>query len=130
MTAAAPRACCLAEYLRTEPASCRPATAFFDLEQIVVDAAWMISAGGDAARLDARSGAQVPEDVSRQRWALGQPIRASPVDQVVARAVNDVQFMSPTPTRSPAPLSLTGPSRPTGVTRIDDLRRPAASRAS
>jgi 2-polyprenyl-6-methoxyphenol hydroxylase-like FAD-dependent oxidoreductase len=93
MTAAALHASCLSEYLRAEPVPGRPATAFFDLARLVVDAAWMISAGGDAARHDALIGAQVPEDVSRQRWALGQLIQASPVDQVVARAVNDVTFM-------------------------------------
>ena len=93
MTAAALHASCLSQYLRTEPVPGRPATAFFDLERVVVDAAWTISAGGDAARLDARNGALVPEDVSRQRWALDQLIQASPADQVVARAVNDVNFM-------------------------------------
>jgi len=93
MSAAALHASCLSEYLRAEPVPGRPATAFFELEQVVVDAAWTISAGGDAARLDARNGVRVPEDVSRQRWALGQLIQASPVDQVVARAVNDVNFM-------------------------------------
>ena len=48
---------------------------------------------GDAARLDALTGAQVPQDISRQRWTLDQLIQASPADQVVARAVNDVTFM-------------------------------------
>jgi 2-polyprenyl-6-methoxyphenol hydroxylase-like FAD-dependent oxidoreductase len=93
MSAAALHASCLAEYLRAEPVPGRPATAFFDLERIVVDAAWTLSAGGDAARLDALTGARVPEGISRQRWALDQLLRASPIDQVVARAVNDVTFM-------------------------------------
>ena len=72
----------------------------------VSDAAWTLSAGGDAARLDALTGAQVPEDISRQRWALDQLIRASPVDEVVARAVNDVTFMlaHPDTLADPAPL--------------------------
>jgi 2-polyprenyl-6-methoxyphenol hydroxylase-like FAD-dependent oxidoreductase len=93
MSAAALHASCLAQYLRTEPVPAQPATAFFDLERIVVDAAWTLSAGGDAARLDALTGAPVPEDVSRQRWALDQLMQAAPVDQVVARALNDVTFM-------------------------------------
>jgi len=93
MTAAALHASCLAEYLRTEPAPDRPATAFFGLERIVVDAAWAFSAGGDAARLDALTGAQVPDDVRRQRWALEQLLQAAPADPVVAKAVNDVTFM-------------------------------------
>jgi hypothetical protein len=58
-----------------------------------VGAAWSVSAGGDAARLDALSGAEVPADVSRQRWALDQLIRATVADQVVARAVKDVAYM-------------------------------------
>ena len=93
MSAAALHASCLAEYLRTEPVPGRPATTFFDLERIVVDAAWTLSAGGDAARLDALTGAPVPDDISRQRWALDQLLRAAPADQAVARAVNDVTFM-------------------------------------
>jgi len=93
MSAAALHASCLAQYLRTEPAPGRPATAFFELEQIVVDAAWTLSAGGDAARLDALTGAHVPEEISRQRWALEQLLQAAPVDEVVAQAVNDVTFM-------------------------------------
>jgi 2-polyprenyl-6-methoxyphenol hydroxylase-like FAD-dependent oxidoreductase len=93
ISAAALHASCLSEYLSTEPIPGRPATAFFDLERLVVDAAWTLSAGGDAARLDALTGAQVPQDISRQRWALNQLIQASPADQVVARAVNDVTFM-------------------------------------
>jgi 2-polyprenyl-6-methoxyphenol hydroxylase-like FAD-dependent oxidoreductase len=61
MTAAALHASCLSEYLRTEPVPGRPTTAFFDLARLVVDAAWMISAGADAARLDAFTGAQAPK---------------------------------------------------------------------
>ncbi len=89
MSAAVLHASCLAQYLRTEPLHGRPAAAFFDLEQIVVDAAWALSAGGDAARLDALTGAQVPEETSRQRWALEQLFQAAPVDEVVAQAVNE-----------------------------------------
>jgi hypothetical protein len=51
------------------------------------------AAGGDAARLDALTGAAVPEDVSRQRWALDQLMQAAPADAAVARALNDVTFM-------------------------------------
>lgn len=49
--------------------------------------------GRHAARLDALTGAQVPEDIGRQHWALDQLIRASPANEVVARAVNDVTYM-------------------------------------
>jgi len=93
MSAAALHAAALAEYLTTEPVPGQAATAFFELERVVVDAAWAFSAGGDAARLDALSGAEVPAEVSRQRWALEQLLRAAPVDAAVAQAVNDVTFM-------------------------------------
>ena len=74
ISAAALHASCLSEYLRNEPVPGRPATAFFDLERLVVDAAWTLSGGGGAApRLDALTGAQVPQDISRQRWALDRP---------------------------------------------------------
>jgi hypothetical protein len=51
------------------------------------------SAGGDAARLDALSGAEVPAEVSRQRWATGQIMRATVVDADVCHAVENVAFM-------------------------------------
>jgi 2-polyprenyl-6-methoxyphenol hydroxylase-like FAD-dependent oxidoreductase len=93
MSSAALHGSCLSEYLLARPDLSEPATAFFDLETIVVDAAWAISAGGDAARLDALSGAQVPEEVSRQRWALGQLLGASLADEVVSQAVSEVFYM-------------------------------------
>jgi 2-polyprenyl-6-methoxyphenol hydroxylase-like FAD-dependent oxidoreductase len=93
MSAAALHASCLSEYLSTQPDLKRSAAAFFELEQIVVDAAWRVSAGGDAARLDARDGTQVPEDVARQRRVMEQLMQASQADESVARAVNEVLFM-------------------------------------
>jgi 2-polyprenyl-6-methoxyphenol hydroxylase-like FAD-dependent oxidoreductase len=93
MSSAALHASCLSEYLKTKPDPGRPATAFFDLQKIVVDAAWSISAGGDAARLDTLSGAEVPEEVARQRWAFDQLIHATHTDEVVSRAFDDVCFM-------------------------------------
>jgi 2-polyprenyl-6-methoxyphenol hydroxylase-like FAD-dependent oxidoreductase len=93
MSSAALHGSCLSEYLLPEPDLGRPATAFFDLQKIVVDAAWTISAGGDAARLDALNGTEVPAEVGRQRWALDQLIQATVTDDVVASKVNDVSFM-------------------------------------
>jgi 2-polyprenyl-6-methoxyphenol hydroxylase-like FAD-dependent oxidoreductase len=93
MSSAALHASCLSEYLRAEPDPRVPAAAFFGLQKLVVDAAWSLSAGGDAARLDALSGAEVPEEVARQRWALDQLLRAVLVDEIVSAAVNDVTFM-------------------------------------
>jgi 2-polyprenyl-6-methoxyphenol hydroxylase-like FAD-dependent oxidoreductase len=93
MSSAALHASCLAEYLSRHPDSQAPAAGFFGLQQVVTDAAWGMSAGGDAARLDALSGASVPEEVSRQRWVMDQVLRASLVDEQVCRAFENVAFM-------------------------------------
>jgi 2-polyprenyl-6-methoxyphenol hydroxylase-like FAD-dependent oxidoreductase len=93
MSSAALQASCLSEYLSTGPDLQVPATGFFELQQVVVDAAWAMSAGGDAARLDALSGAEVPEEVSRQRRDMDQILRATVVDADVLRAVEEVAAM-------------------------------------
>lgn len=61
--------------------------------QDVVDAVRTVSAGGDAARLDATNNAKVHEDVRRRRWAMEQVIGATLVDRGIARAFGDVRFM-------------------------------------
>ena len=101
MSSAALHASCLSSYLRGGPDLGTAATGFFGLQQIVVDAAWAVSAGGDAARLDAANGVEAPEDVRRQRWALEQVIAATLVDGSTARAFNDVAYML----RHPATLA-------------------------
>jgi 2-polyprenyl-6-methoxyphenol hydroxylase-like FAD-dependent oxidoreductase len=93
MSSAALHASCLAEFLSSRPDLDRAAMGFFELQEVVVDAAWMVSAGGDAARLDAESGADVPPHVQNQRWALQQVIGATLADGGIARAFNDVSYM-------------------------------------
>lgn len=93
ISSAALHASCLSEYLVSDPALGTPAAEFFALQEVVVDAAWTISAGADAARLDAIEGAEMPEDVQRQRWAMNQLIRATLVNQPVAHAFSTVAFM-------------------------------------
>jgi 2-polyprenyl-6-methoxyphenol hydroxylase-like FAD-dependent oxidoreductase len=93
ISSAALHASCLSEYLAGGPALDLPAAGFFALQKVVADAAWTVSAGGDAARLDAIEGAEVPEDVQRQRWAMDQLIRATVVDETVASAFSNVAFM-------------------------------------
>jgi flavin-dependent dehydrogenase len=93
ISSAALHASCLSEYLAGDPALNVSAAEFFALQEVAVDAAWIMSAGGDAARLDAIEGADVPEDVQRQRWAMDQLIRATLVDETVSRAFSRVAFM-------------------------------------
>ncbi|MER5219253.1 NAD(P)/FAD-dependent oxidoreductase [Streptomyces flaveus] len=93
MSCAALQASCLSSYLTGDPDLESAATEFFDLQQLVVDAAWTVSAGGDAARLDAMNNVEVPEDVRQQRWAMEQVIGATLVDGSIARAFGDVQSM-------------------------------------
>jgi 2-polyprenyl-6-methoxyphenol hydroxylase-like FAD-dependent oxidoreductase len=93
ISSAALHASCLSQYLTGDPALGQPAAEFFALQEVVVDAAWTISAGGDAARLDAIEGADVPDDVQRQRWAMDQLIQATLEDETVAHAFSTVAFM-------------------------------------
>ena len=93
ISSAALHASCLSDYLVGDPALDMPAAEFFALQEVVVDAAWTVSAGGDAARSDALEGADVPEAVRRQRWAMDQVVRATLVDGTVADAFSRVAFM-------------------------------------
>ncbi|WP_413755872.1 FAD-dependent monooxygenase [Streptomyces sp. MMBL 11-3] len=101
MSSAALHASCLASYLGGGPELGSAAREFFRLQQVVVDAAWAVSAGGDAARLDARDGTDVPEDIARQRWAMEQITAATLLDGDVTRAFNNVSYML----RHPATLA-------------------------
>lgn len=101
MSSATLHASCLSSYLTGGPDLDAAATGFFDLQRIVVDAAWAVSAGGDTARLDAQRGTEVPEDVRGQRWAMEQLVAATTVDASIARAFNNVAYM----VRHPATLA-------------------------
>jgi len=93
MSSASLHASCLSEYLTSAPQLSRPARGFFDLQAVVTDAAWMMSAGEDAARLDAIAGVDAPEYIARQRRNLEQVLRATLVDQSITDAFNNVSFM-------------------------------------
>ncbi|MFE2184483.1 hypothetical protein [Streptomyces sp. NPDC059455] len=80
MSCAALQASCLSSYLTGGPDLESAATEFFDLQQLVVDAAWTVSAGGDAVRLDAMNHVEVDEDVRQQRWAMDQVVGTTLVD--------------------------------------------------
>ncbi|MCE4946619.1 FAD-dependent monooxygenase [Streptomyces albulus] len=93
MSSAALHASCLASYLDGGADLDQAATEFFRLQQVVVDAAWAVSAGGDAARIDAENGTEVPEDVRQQRRVMEQIAGAALVDADVSRAFNNVSYM-------------------------------------
>jgi 2-polyprenyl-6-methoxyphenol hydroxylase-like FAD-dependent oxidoreductase len=93
MSSAALHAGCLSEFLGSGPDLRLPARAFFELQEIVVDAAWAVSAGSDAARLDAVNGRTLPEEVRRQRERMDQIMHATLVDEKVCRAFRNVTFM-------------------------------------
>lgn len=93
MSSAALHASCLSDYLTGGPELNRAATGFFTLQSVVTDAAWTLSAGPDAARLDAAQGSEVPEDVAQRRWAMNQVLQATLHDQAVADAFSAVSFM-------------------------------------
>ncbi|MEV5573886.1 FAD-dependent monooxygenase [Spirillospora sp. NPDC052269] len=93
MSCAALQASCLSAYLTSAPDLTVPAADFFSLQQIAVDAAWRVSTGGDAERLDTAAGIEPPEEVRRQRETLRQLLEATLHDAVVARALNDISYM-------------------------------------
>jgi 2-polyprenyl-6-methoxyphenol hydroxylase-like FAD-dependent oxidoreductase len=93
MSSAALHAAALSEFLGTRPDLSRPATGFFELQGVVTDAAWSVSAGADAARLDAVSGACVPPELSSQRQAMDEVLRATLASEEVCRAFENVAFM-------------------------------------
>jgi hypothetical protein len=99
LSSAALHACCLAEYLRPAPDLTKPARAFFELQRVVVDAAWQLSTADDSGlrpgpgrvrpgrpTWTTLSGATV-RDVARRRltgWVEGQVVAASARDDVIA----------------------------------------------
>ncbi|MFE7116477.1 FAD-dependent oxidoreductase [Streptomyces sp. NPDC057654] len=96
MSSAALHASCLASYFDCLDGGAdldAPATEFFRLQEVVVDAAWAVSAGGDAARIDAENGTEAPEEVRQRRRAMEQIVGAALVDADVSRAFNNVSYM-------------------------------------
>lgn len=93
MSSAVLHASCLSEYLIANPLPQGMATEFFDMQAVVTDAAWALSAGADAARLDALQGVEVSVELEQQRWAMDQVVQATLSDQTVADAFSAVSFM-------------------------------------
>ncbi|MFD7711743.1 FAD-dependent oxidoreductase [Streptomyces sp. NPDC059786] len=93
MSSAALHASCLASYLDSGADLDEVATEFLRLQQVVVDAAWAVSAGGDAARIYAENGTEVPEEMRQQRRAMEQITGAALIDAEVSGAFNKVSYM-------------------------------------
>ncbi|MEU4421701.1 FAD-dependent monooxygenase [Actinoplanes sp. NPDC024001] len=103
MSSAALHASCLAEYLSATSDPAQPATHFFQLQKVVVDAAWDLSTSGDAQRLET---AKPPASVRVQRALINQVIAASTVDLTIATKFNDVAFMRTHPSTLATPAVL------------------------
>ncbi|MFJ2830534.1 FAD-dependent oxidoreductase [Streptomyces sp. NPDC087263] len=102
ISSAALHASCLSEYLRSKPDLDAPARHFFDLQQVVVRAAWEISTAADSARLGvARKPTTVQEH--RQAWAMQQVMAAAGRDVQVATAFRAVSYMTAHPATLFAP---------------------------
>ncbi|WP_432545325.1 FAD-dependent oxidoreductase [Kineococcus sp. SYSU DK004] len=99
MSSAALHASCLSMFLRSGADLDAPARRFFELQRVVVDAAWSVSTGGDRARTGVRP--RGPERVAA--GLLGLVVDATVVDPVVARVLDDVTQMLEHPARLLAP---------------------------
>jgi 2-polyprenyl-6-methoxyphenol hydroxylase-like FAD-dependent oxidoreductase len=93
MSSAALHASCLALYFTGGADLEVPAEEFFALQEVVADAAWNVSAGGDAARRDAQTGAAVPDHIAHRRWVQQQVMRATLTDREIAGIFSDVSLM-------------------------------------
>jgi 2-polyprenyl-6-methoxyphenol hydroxylase-like FAD-dependent oxidoreductase len=93
MSAAALHASCLSLYFSGGPDLESPAEHFFALQGVIAGAAWNVSAGGDAARRDAQTGAAVPDHIAHRRWVQQQVMRATLTDPHVAAVFSDVSYM-------------------------------------
>lgn len=100
MSAAALHASCLSEYLCGAPDPTDMASRFFELQKVVVDAAWDLSTQSDAQRLET-SRPSLP--VRLQRGLVDQVLSAAVVDRRVATAFNEVAFMNAHPSTLAAP---------------------------
>jgi 2-polyprenyl-6-methoxyphenol hydroxylase-like FAD-dependent oxidoreductase len=96
ISSAALHASCLAAYLGSNPELGAPAREFFDLQRVVVDAAWAISATADAARQPEPEPPSARERV--QRWLGAELVAAASTDRVVARRFEAVATMLAHPT--------------------------------
>ena len=93
MWSAALHASCLSAYLSDADEFDGAARDFFRLQQVVVDAAWEVSAQSDRVRLDFLNGVKSAESTDYQQWAQDQITQAILADSTIAELYTDVQFM-------------------------------------
>jgi 2-polyprenyl-6-methoxyphenol hydroxylase-like FAD-dependent oxidoreductase len=90
MSSAALHASCLSAYLQGAPDLTASAREFFDLQRVVVDAAWEVSTATDLARVRTTP----PPPLTRIRRSLRtQVLTASVTDPVIAGRVSAVTYM-------------------------------------
>ncbi|MEW2505104.1 hypothetical protein AB0878_32020 [Amycolatopsis sp. NPDC047767] len=104
MACAALHASCLSEYLRSAPDLAVPASAFFALQRVIVDAAWGLSTGGDL-ELPHVDG-PYPRGYRLQKWAIGQIVAASVHDPEIARRFDEVAYLLAHPSTLAKPGTL------------------------
>jgi len=91
ISSAALHASCLAAYLESNPALGAPARKFFELQRVIVDAAWAISAAADAARRPESQPLSARERVFR--WLGAEVVTAASTDRVTAERFEAVATM-------------------------------------
>ncbi|MCU1650547.1 MAG: hypothetical protein JWQ60_1696 [Pseudonocardia sp.] len=91
ISSAALHASCLAAYLESKPALGAPARKFFELQRVIVDAAWAISAAADAARRPESKPLSARERVFR--WLGAEVVTAASTDRVTAERFEAVATM-------------------------------------
>jgi 2-polyprenyl-6-methoxyphenol hydroxylase-like FAD-dependent oxidoreductase len=91
MASATLHASCLSEYLRSRPDLDKPARRFFDLQRVIVDAAWSVSTGIDLTRPHVNGA--YPRFYRLRRWITGQVAAASVRDSDISRRFDEVAFM-------------------------------------
>jgi 2-polyprenyl-6-methoxyphenol hydroxylase-like FAD-dependent oxidoreductase len=110
MSSAALHASCLSEHLR----SGLDIRHFFDLQKVIVEAAWRTSTAGDAARLGVAK-PPATEQERRVAWAMRQIRAAAGRDVAVGTAFRAVGFMTAHPNSLAAPELVLRAARTNGV---------------
>jgi 2-polyprenyl-6-methoxyphenol hydroxylase-like FAD-dependent oxidoreductase len=122
MSSAALHAACLSAYLRAGPDPAAPARDFFELQRVVVDAAWGTSTSADLAL--PHIGGPYPRGYRLTRWAGDRLVAAAQVDPVIARRFDEVVHMLNHPSTLSAPGTLVRALRGARTLRSERRRVP------